>query len=230
MDIADFRLEPILDYNMNPMEAKAYKLMLLWIHLSRKIFPNYVHCKLAKNKDPRKSIGFKYCFKLARETEGVIKDEDYMLSIRAQLEVLKANTVGDEHALVNPNCLVGKKAWKRWQLWKNQYNKIIKTPQKNDFSEENRKIFKELDKTFEFLNKIFGHKYTKEDIIAAVSDGRISRWVNLNQVSPYYVILSPLIEGKLIKLNCDLVLYEKNINEEVKKYFDEKFILEQLKA
>ena len=49
------RLEAIIDYEMDRLEAKAYKLLLLWLDKSRKMFPNYAHAKMKKG-DPRKSL------------------------------------------------------------------------------------------------------------------------------------------------------------------------------
>ena len=79
----------ITQYKMDEIESRAYKVSLIWINRSRKIFPNYQHQRL-KNGDPRKSLLFKICYKLIRETQGGILDEEnYSLYVQAQLEVLK---------------------------------------------------------------------------------------------------------------------------------------------
>ena len=104
-------LDKIIEYNMTPMEAKAYKIALLWRVLFRKEFPNE---RLAKEKlgDPRKSFVFKHCYKLANETQGSIDDKDYKLYILAQLQVMKNITDGKIHAMISPEILSGPKSWR----------------------------------------------------------------------------------------------------------------------
>ena len=124
----EVKLEAILDYDLDELEAKAYKLCLIWIERSRKIFPDYQHSGM-KRGDPRKSLIFKYCYKLVRETQGVLEDKDYALYIRAQLDVLRHINTGKKTApLIDANCLVGDKAWKRWKLWKRKYDAVTSKP------------------------------------------------------------------------------------------------------
>jgi len=62
-------LELIIKYKMNDMESKAYKIALIWQEECRKEIPNEQYIRLKKNSDPRKSILFKHCYKLAKETK-----------------------------------------------------------------------------------------------------------------------------------------------------------------
>lgn len=64
-EIKDVRLEAILDYEMDELEGKAYKLCLIWLDRSRKVFPEYQHMGM-KRGDPRKSLIFKVCYKLGQ--------------------------------------------------------------------------------------------------------------------------------------------------------------------
>ena len=111
-------LERILKYDMSPEEAKAYKLCLLWDSICQKEMPNYKFSKSKASGDPRKSLLFRYCYKLLKETKGLIGDKDYRLYITAQIHVLCSITDGEVHALISPQCLTGDKAWRRWKLWK----------------------------------------------------------------------------------------------------------------
>ena len=96
----ELSLESISKYKMDEMESKAYKLAIKWVQLSKKIFPNYNHTVIKKG-DPRKSLIFKFCYKLARETNGLINEEDYDLYIRSQLDIIKHMSNGNP-VLVTP--------------------------------------------------------------------------------------------------------------------------------
>ncbi len=72
-------LEPVFEWNMTQLEAKAFKLALMWDKLSKQELPNYKHAKFKKKGDPRKSMLFKYCYKLAKETNGLMEDYEYRL-------------------------------------------------------------------------------------------------------------------------------------------------------
>lgn len=210
-------LEPILKYKMNDIEAKAYKLMLIYVELYKKEFPNEFNIKLSLRSDPRKLTIFKYCYKLLRETKGVIKDKDYYWYILAQFQILKLIKQNNIHALISPQILVGDKAWKRWKIWK---NKIDKLKIKNDIqiTDEN-KIINELKHTLVFLkNK---KCLTLESINKRSKD--LERWLSNFSISPYYIILSPWA-SQFIKV--DINLYRPSITPNIEKFFKENFIHE----
>ncbi|MEI8270540.1 MAG: hypothetical protein WCG45_04165 [bacterium] len=225
----ELSLEAISQYKMDDLESKAYKIAIKWVQISKKIFPNYNHTGIKKG-DPRKSLIFKFCYKLARETAGLIPEDEYELYIRSQLDVIKHMSNGSP-VLVTPACLVGDKAWSRWKLWKRKYDKIVTKPtskvevpqsiNKTGFY----KAFAGLDQTKEFFNKnslVFNlatFQEKKSDII---------RWTNLNKISPYYICISPLAKNILQKedyarMNFDMSVYSSCINEEVLNKFKELF-------
>ena len=225
----ELSLESISKYKMDEMESKAYKLAIKWVQLSKKIFPNYNHTVIKKG-DPRKSLIFKFCYKLARETNGLINEEDYDLYIRSQLDIIKHMSNGNP-VLVTPACLVGEKAWARWKLWKKRYDKISKKPTSKVETPPSAnksgyyKAFAGLDQTKEFFNKnslvfnLITFQEKKSDII---------RWINLNKISPYYICISPLAKKILQKedyarMNFDISVYDSCINEEVLNKFKELF-------
>lgn len=226
----DVRLDAIVDYEMDELEAKAYKLALIWQDKSRKIFPDYQHTTMRRG-DPRKSLVFKMCYKLVRETLGVIPDEEYHLYIRAQLDVLhNIVTHSKVPVLIDPGCLVGDKAWKRWKLWKRKYDAISQRPA--EVSQVTypgiAKAILGLQTTKEFITKVFGANPGIEKYQEAKLNNNFCRWVNLGKISPYYLAISPYVNKvftpeDLKKLNFDLSVYRPCINDEVVKKFKELF-------
>lgn len=226
----ELSLEAISQYKMDDLESKAYKLAIKWVQISKKVFPNYNHTGIKKG-DPRKSLIFKFCYKLARETNGLIAEEDYELYIRSQLDVIKHISNGNP-VLVTPACLVGEKAWSRWKLWKRKYDKIankpnakMEVPQTTTNKTGFYKAFAGLAQTREFFNKsslsfnLKSWQEMKSDII---------RWINLNKISPYYICISPFAKKVLLKedyerMNFDMSVYTSCINDEVLNKFRELF-------
>ena len=223
-------LEAILDYKMSELEAKSFKLALLWEILAEKEFPGYHHVRLKKSGDPRKSHLFRICYKLVRETKGYIPDPEYRLYILAQLHVLK-NSPKD--ALVDPSMLVGKKAWKRWKLWKYFYDRNVEN-HKQTIKEAKPmatlgKVATALKKTKDFFLKQYGREPTYDDIAKCLGDHSMVKWVTLQRVSPYYILLSPWVARILEGRNWeevflfDLSVYKESITENAEKFFKECF-------
>ena len=222
----DFSLEPIFEYEMTSLQAKAYKLGLQWLVLSRKEFPNYLHDKgYPKKGDPRRSLLFKCCYKVIRETQGLIPDNEYKLFIKAQLDILKSITIGDRHPRIGPMCLAGDKAWVRWKMWKQKYDKIVKKGQtKEDVNLDVVPlpiITKELLSTKTFLEGRFEGIIKEEHIMMAHKD--IERWVSIGKVSGFYAVLSPWVQKYCKSLSIDIDLYNKSITPEVRDFFNKHF-------
>lgn len=219
----EWNLDPIFEYNMNPDEILAYKLGLLWMTLSEHIFPDYRHSSnFPKKGDPRKSNLFKYCYKLARETKGLIEPKDYKLYIAAQLQILKSIEIGNTHPLISPVCLVGDKAWIRWKVWKRKYDNIGKSKNleevglaKTNFEE----VKKELDKTKKFLDNKFG-PLTEETFKLKYKE--IERNIALGTISGFYAALSPWV-AQYCKLGDLDLEYFKNVDEQSREYFKKLF-------
>lgn len=216
-------LELIIKYKMNEIESKAYKIALIWQEECRKEIPNEQYVKLKKNSDPRKSNLFKYCYKLAKETKGILKDEDLILYVRAQIQILKSIKQGEIHALIEPHCLVGDKAWRRWKLWRFKFQKTIgKIPSSEDVGvvANESKVINELKIDLEFINKNkLYENYNKKDIL---------NYINSGDLSFYYVVLSPLI-NKIISeddITFDKIYYKSCLNPKIEKFFKDNFIHE----
>lgn len=213
-------LELIIKYKMNELEAKAFKICLMWQDLCKREFPNEHHIKINLNKDPRKTTIFKYCYKLVRETKGLLADDkEYYLYITAQLQVMKLMKEGKIHALVEPQILVGDKAWKRWKIWKRKYDKKLKqilTCNELSVGPSESKIKIELKKSLEFLKKHDCANLEKVDI------NTLKRWISNFQISPYYILLYPKFDQIINKLDdFDQKLYRPFLTPEIEKFFKE---------
>lgn len=219
----EYNLDPIFEYNMNEEETLAYKLGLLWMAISYKLFPDYKHASgFPKKGDPRKSSLFKYCFKLSRETKGIIDVKDYKLYIAAQLHMLKAIEIGNTHPLIGPWCLVGEKAWVRWKVWKRKYDNIGKSKTLEDvgLNKANfEEVKKELDKTKKFMDNKFG-PLTEETFQTKAKE--IGRNISLGTISGFYAALSPWV-AKYCNLGDYDLSYFKNVDDQGKDYFKKLF-------
>ena len=224
-------LDAVEKYNMDDLEAKACNLSAMWLEQSRRTFPDYRHSKMRKG-DPRKSLIFKIAYKLARETQGILENNEYSLYIRAQLEVLKYINSGKDHPLIDPNCLVGEKAWKRWKLWKKRYDSVKNKPAESVANGIGfQKAIDGIEKTKEFLTKTFGSELTVEKYRECYINNNIFRWINLAKISPYYIAISPFIksiftEDDYKKINFDIKVYLSCINKDVEQKFRQLFPLE----
>lgn len=209
-------LELILKYKMTDLEAKAFKICLMWQDLCKKEFPNERCLKVSKSKDPRKTTLFKYAYKLIRETKGLLtSDKEYYIYILAQLQMLKLMKEGEIHALIEPQILVGDKAWKRWKIWKIKYDKKlneIKNSTEMGLVTSERQIKIELKRTLEFLSKKDYSSITKEEF---------ERWASSKKISPYYVILSPFAKKFITKF--DYELYRPSITPKIEEFFRKEF-------
>jgi len=221
-------LEAIEKYNMDEMEANACRLAVMWLDQSRKTFPDYRHSKMRKG-DPRKSLIFKICYKLARESNGIIEKNEYSLYIRAQLDVLKYVNEGKLTPLIDPNCLVGEKAWRRWNLWKKRYDSFKNKPKDAVVTGIGyQKALEGIEKTKEFLVKTFGINLTFDKFKESYINNNIFRWINLGKISPYYLAMSPFIkklfsQDDFKKINFDPGVYLTCINNQVENKFNTLF-------
>jgi hypothetical protein len=220
-------LDKIKKYNLNQEEAAAYKLALLWMIVCGRELKDYHYTKLRKYGDPRKSIVWKYCLKLYQETKGFV--DSYELYMTAQIHVLRSIRAGEVHALIEPQCLTGKKAWKRWKFWKYLYDKkmeIARTGQELGVHANSANVIAELKTTKAFFIKEFGKEPTAPEIETAIDTHRMLVWIRYNKVSPFYVVLSKRTEGRHKELLVDTELYRSLIIPEIEEFFQKEFAYE----
>jgi hypothetical protein len=217
------KLEAIIEYNMPEQHAKAFKIALMWEKHVNVVFPKYRATKLPKKGDPRNGTLFRHCLKLVRETTGIIPDNEYELYVEAQLLIFKAISNNGAVLLVEPHILSGKPAWRRWKLWKRRYDLRENTTQPMDHTPlvaQEEKVIAALKKTKEFLLKEYKGLPTQEQFHNNLIDGTLVRFITLGKISPYYVLLTPLISREFIdKLKFDLSIYENDITDNVKYFF-----------
>jgi hypothetical protein len=230
-----YDLEAILKYQMDELQAKAFKIALMWETFAEREFPGYQHVRLRKNGDPRQSILWKYCYKLARETQGIIPDEEYKLYVLAQLHIMKHANPSGIYARIDPAILCGDKAWKRWKVWKRIYDQ-----KKQQYLGENTekitarkaKIEQELNNTKKFFFEKYGGAPSYEQVRQAMYDHSMIRWVTIDMVSPYYILMSPFVSRSLEGRGLDdfflfdLNVYRGSITPEIRDLFCQIFSYE----
>jgi hypothetical protein len=230
-------LSAIVEYGMNDLEARAYKISLLYLEKAPKFFPGEVHYRVPVG-DPRKSYVFKHCYKLLRLHGSELREDDIKLYVHAQLDILKHITAGQEHPRIAPDILSGPKAWNRWLLWKSKYDKVKKFAKTSTAAEvinkdREKEALELLAKTKMFFGVNFS-RHDKTDIIKGLEDGEFWLWVRWGKVSFYYVLLSPLVKAwseksKISpkdKVAFEAATYQQGITEEVKKHFEKEFAYE----
>ncbi len=219
-------LDPIFDWEMTEIEAKVYKVAVLWEKLTQKYLPGYMSAgKLPKKSDPRKSNLFRHCWKMVRETRGLLEEKDYQNYLIAQIIIIKAHK-----GYIAANAMCGDKAWVRWKVWEHLYKKKI--AEKNidapeiDRKAVNPKIIKGIAKTKKFLFEHFKNQPTLDDIMK-LAKSKLLFYVQSGKISYYYIVLSPWIKQTIVDMNSyfhvDLKIYEDHLDDAVKHFFNKEF-------
>jgi hypothetical protein len=217
--------DPIFAWNMTPTEMEAYKLAKIWENEAHKMCPNEKTPRLLKRGDPRKSHLFRCCWKMWRETKGLLQPDEYPLYIHAQLFCMK-----HFKGYVDPTCLAGDKAWIRWKVWKRKYDRKIAEKQNTTLPIDIHNfplIAKELLLTKKFLYERCDGDPCKEKIESFLSDGFLQMWIISGKISRYYLALSPYIKPHLERLerecSFDVLLVKERLTEDIERYFKEEF-------
>lgn len=216
-------LDQIIKYGMDDFEAKAFKIALMWQKVSKKEMPNHKPITCG-SRDPRKSLLFKYCYRLVKSTLGLIPDDQYGLYVLAQFHIIKAYTKGE--IPIEPRHLVGIKAWRRWLVWKRKYDIRLNAtiPEKSHNAISNVMLTGELNRTRAFLEKQLG-PLTKEKIQANFLN--IVLWTSQYKVSPYYAVLTPLVPIEYFK-KLELEIYRECVDANSRELFRELFAYEYI--
>ena len=210
-------------------EALAFKIALIWEELTPKYFPKENCGKLTKKGDPRNCNLFRYCYKLVRETRGLIPIDQYRYYIRAQFDILKSiKNSREEHANITPNCLTGKKAWIRWKIWLKKFRNSLRSTE-GEHTVLKSKVVGKIKKTKEFLSRQYKGLPTKEDICKSIDNRTMIRWVTLGKVCGYYMVLSPYVASCLNmeefeeRYYFDLTIYKSHLTPDIEDLFKEEF-------
>jgi hypothetical protein len=216
-------------------ELRGLYLYYYWITNKISIFPNMIHGKFSKTKDPRNTLAYKYCYKAQRELKGILDEKHYELYVKAQLLVLRFLSEKYKNNLViEPTCLVGEKAWKRWKSFKYRYNKL-KNFSSNpiEIRPNVEKIKYELISTRDFLlSKLNCISSMHQDFSLEnynISKINLIRWFNIRKISPYFVILNYDLNNRYTNkelsdlLKTDLLLYKQRVNDKIKELYESIF-------
>lgn len=222
-------LEAILHWNMTPEQGEAFRVALIYEEEYRRAFQgemdyaNYRKNSIPKKNDPRNSNIFRMCWKMRRETTGLLEYGEYRLYIRANLAIIKMH-----NGRIEPNIICGDKAWIRWKVWKRRYDRkmadLASTLPPPSVAGTNPKIIIEIDRTKKFLFERCEGVVTFEKI-KAFSESILRIWVASGKVCPYYLLLSPFIErtGKRPELLAVCTgseeLYREKLTPELTTYF-----------
>jgi hypothetical protein len=104
-------------------EVRAIIIYYYWNFYFDKLFSNLINKK--NKKDPRTSVLFRYCYKLQRDTLGILIEQEYKDYVFCQLKSLKNYIEKTGNIIqVTPNILNFDKGYKRWKYFKFKLNKI----------------------------------------------------------------------------------------------------------
>ncbi len=223
------KLDAIIQYELNEIDAKAYKVCLLWEKICQHEIPTYRYDRL-KGGDPRKSFLFKCCRKLVTETQGLVTEDMYKYYVYAQITSLKNFSDGKIHALIEPPCLFGPNAWLRWKIWKTKFDKIQhKTSFEgttDDIIQNKSSILKEFQQTKKFLLSRL-ESITPATIKKSLTEKTIHKWLSFSKVSPYFIVLSKTVKEQVGNIEdnfgFDPYIYIKQLSDEDRVTFKSLF-------
>lgn len=180
-----------LELKLTQDEILAYQLACVWIKLTRELLPDYRHPKIAKKGDIRKTIIFKHMLKFVTNKKNEFKGFQFILYMRAQLEIAKKLQSEGKRILVDASILHGEKAQARYVVWKH----LLKQKRKQEkavYAFVESSVVSEFEKTAKTLNDILKQDNTFENYKKEASN--ILKYVILKKISPLYVVCSNWIK------------------------------------
>jgi len=203
-----------LELNFTEEEVLAYQLVCAWVDLTQKLLPTYTHQKIARTGNIRKSIVFKHMLKFVRENNNKFKGFQFIIFMRAQLEIAKKLISEGKRVLVDVSLLHGEKAHVRWAVWKKLITKNRQT-QKAVYSYGETSLTAEFDKTFKTIMLLLGEDITIEKY--TLESPNILKFTILKRISPLYVLCSKWIQKLSDPIKTDILFFS---NVENLKDFD----------
>jgi hypothetical protein len=191
-----------LELGLNQDEILAYQLCCQWIELTRKILPNYCHPRVAKKGDIRKSIVFKHMLKFVKANKETLSGFQFVLYMRAQLEIAHKLQKEGHRILVDPSLLHGDKAKARWAVWK----KLIKEKRQTTkvaYAHLEANVVSEFELTLRTIKDLLKEDVSLENYIK--ESPNILRFVILKKISPLYVFCSKWIQKLPDQIRTDII-------------------------
>lgn len=190
-------------------EASAYQLLCQWNELTKSILPDYVHHRIPKRGDIRKSILFKHMLKFYREKNKEFKGYQYILFMRAQLEISRKLQKEGKKILVDASLLHGEKAYARWGAWKH----LIKEKRQNQkaaYAYIEGNVISEMELTKKSITDLLDNNIKLEKYIEEASN--LLRLVILKKISPLYVVCSKWITKLPENIKADIMDFANTEN------------------
>jgi hypothetical protein len=234
MEVAMTEFDAIFQWNMSNDEIEVYKLAVCYVKEYKKLFSECVDGQairrnsLPLRSDPRKSNVFKHCWKLRRETRGLLESTEYKNYIIGNLTILKI-----QKGYVGPNAICGDKAWVRYKVWKRQYDakmaEVSAIAPPPSVSTTSPKIIQQIDRTKKFLYERCEGEPTATKVKDFIASGIFRFWVMTGKVSQFYVVLSPFVavatDVSKFAEQCSFspALIREKCTQEVQNYFKHEF-------
>ena len=223
-------LDQIIIWKMDDNEAETYKVALLWEKEINKFKDEYDgewfrRTHMPRSKDPRESSVFRHCWKMRRETRGLIEPDQVEMFIKANVAIVRHHK-----GRIFPEIITGDKAWLRWKVWWRMYQ--TKLAEKNHTPPPpvtDPKIMRDLLRTKRWIFEKFDGKPTIDKYQDYAGRGIIKMWALQEKISPFYVALSPWIR-KICDIKdleqagaFDISAYEGLLTDEIRQYFEHEF-------
>lgn len=228
----------VFEWNMTNDEISVYKIALLYQEQYVKIFGDKIDGQairintLPKKTDPRKSSLFRYCWKLRRETRGLLEGHEFKHYLLGNLTLLRI-TSDRTGSPITPMSVTGDKGWIRYKIWKRKYDEklaeVSATQPPPSVSGTSPKIIHEIDRNKKFLFEKCDGVPTAAKIKEFVDSGIFKFWVMTGKVSHYYCVLSPYmavatdITEFADKCNFSANLIREKCTPEVQNYFKHEY-------
>lgn len=192
---------PILN-KFNEDETLAYQCLCIYSQLREEIVPNYIHSKIpSAAKDLRRTLIFKQMLKFVKTNRHRFKGYQFVLFMRAQLEVMRKLQNDGIKVLIEPSIFCGNQADKRWLLWKkwvNDSNKISKITY--EFVASNLTF--EFENTFNAIKNMCSNEITLENYLK--ESPVLLKLTILKKISPIYIYLSKWVRKLPEQIQNDL--------------------------
>lgn len=222
----------IFDWDMTSEEAEVYKIAVLYEKTFKKVYGDEADGatrrknSLPMRGDPRKSSLFRNCWRMRRETKGLLEPSEYQTYVTGNVTVMKVM-----NGRITPSVICGDKAWLRYKIWKRKMDakKDEVAAEHEPSAAVNPKLIQQIDRTKKFLFEKCGGDPSIEKMKVFVESGMFKFWVASGKVSTIYVVLSPYVsrlcdlDGLAKDCSFSRAVFEELCVGPIRRYFSEEF-------